>query len=108
MKCFPCRLGMTHLLDMIERIRGGEGQQEDLDLMRRYGESMQAGSLCGHGQLGFNPVQSAFRDFMGDFLVHINENRCPTGSCSQYAANPMRTRPGPEATAFITAPYLRN
>lgn len=107
-KCFPCRLGMTHLLDMIERIRDGKGQQEDLELMRRYGESMQAGSLCGHGQLGFNPVQSAFRDFMDDFLVHINEERCPTGSCSQYAANPMRTRPGPEATAFITDPYLRN
>jgi len=107
-KCFPCRLGMTHLLDMIERIRDGRGRQEDLELMRRYGASMQAGSLCGHGQLGFNPVQSAFRDFMEDFLVHINEQRCPTGSCNQYAVNPLRTRPGPEATAFITDPYLRN
>ena len=104
-KCFPCRLGMTHLLDIIERIRGGQGRRDDLDLMRRYGEAMQAGSLCGHGQLGFNPVRSALTFFMEDFRVHLEEGRCPTGSCHQIVANPARTRPGPEATAFISAPY---
>ena len=39
--------------------------------MRRTGENMQAGSLCGHGQLGFNPVGSALRYFPGEFEDHI-------------------------------------
>ena len=104
-KCFPCRLGMTHLLDIIERIRAGDGHPDDLELMRRYGEAMQAGSLCGHGQLGFSPVESALSNFMEDFRVHLEERRCPTGSCHQMMARPTRTRPGPEATAFISHPY---
>ncbi|MSQ41261.1 MAG: NADH-quinone oxidoreductase subunit F [Dehalococcoidia bacterium] len=104
-KCFPCRLGMTHLLDIIERIRSGQGRRDDLDLMRRYGETMQAGSMCGHGQLGFNPVRSALTFFMEDFRVHLEEGRCPTGSCQQMVANPTRTRPGPEAYTVIAHPY---
>ena len=104
-KCFPCRLGMTHLLDIIERIRAGEGHPDDLELMRRYGGAMQAGSLCGHGQLGFNPVQSALSFFMEDFRVHIEGGRCPTGSCDQMTAMPTRTRPGPEAYTVIAQPY---
>ena len=51
-KCFPCRMGMSHLLEVLERICRLEGTTEDLGLMRRVGENMQAGSLCGHGQWG--------------------------------------------------------
>jgi NADH-quinone oxidoreductase subunit F len=104
-KCFPCRLGMTHLLDVIERIRAYQGQPDDLDLLRKYGSAMQAGSLCGHGQLGFNPVQSALNFFMEDFRVHLEEKKCPTGSCDNMVARPTRTRPGPDAYTVITQPY---
>ena len=54
-KCFPCRMGMSHLLEVLERISNLEGTEEDLALMRNIGENMQAGSLCGHGQLGIQP-----------------------------------------------------
>jgi NADH:ubiquinone oxidoreductase subunit F (NADH-binding) len=59
-----------------------EGQAGDLELMRNIGENMQAGSLCGHGQLGFNPVSSALRYFRPEFDAHLMEHRCPTGVCS--------------------------
>ena len=78
-KCFPCRMGMSHLLEVLERICGLEGEPEDLDLMRRTGENMQAGSLCGHGQLGFNPVSSALRYFPDEFEAHILETPVPYG-----------------------------
>ena len=80
-KCFPCRMGMSHLLEVLERICRLEGQPEDLDLMRSVGENMQAGSLCGHGQLGFNPVASALRHFGQEFETHILDRKCPTGRC---------------------------
>ena len=91
-KCFPCRLGMTHLLEVLERISRCESEPGDLDLMRSVGESMQAGSLCGHGQLGFNPVSSALRYFANDFQTHISEGRCPTGACLAERYSPQRTR----------------
>ncbi len=91
-KCFPCRMGMSHILEVLERICDLEGQPEDLDLMRRTGENMQAGSLCGHGQLGFNPVSSALRYFPGEFEEHILGHTCTTGVCNGPRFSPDRSR----------------
>jgi NADH:ubiquinone oxidoreductase subunit F (NADH-binding) len=92
-KCFPCRLGMTHLVEMLERIAANNGRPEDLDLMSSTGKTMAIGSLCGHGQLGFNPISSALKFFEEDFRVHLEEGRCPTGSCDGAFYRPTRTRP---------------
>ena len=91
-KCFPCRLGMTHLLEVLERICRFESEPGDLELMRQVGQSMQAGSLCGHGQLGFNPVSSALRYFGDEFEAHMTEKRCPTGRCPGDYYSSQRTR----------------
>jgi NADH:ubiquinone oxidoreductase subunit F (NADH-binding)/(2Fe-2S) ferredoxin len=91
-KCFPCRMGMSHLLDVLERLCRLEGEPGDLELMRNIGENMQAGSLCGHGQLGYNPVASALRYFGPEFEVHIAEHRCPTGGCLKVHYSPQLTR----------------
>ena len=91
-KCFPCRMGMSHLLEVLERICNLEGMPEDLELMRRVGENMQAGSLCGHGQLGFNPVASALRHFGGEFEAHIRDRICATGRCTAPRFSPRMGR----------------
>ena len=64
-----------------------------MDLMRTVGVTMETGSLCGHGQLGFGPIRSAFQHFEADFIAHIEENRCPTGSCNVPMLTPTNTRP---------------
>ena len=87
-----CRMGMSHLLEVLERICCLEGTEEDLTLMRSIGESMQAGSLCGHGQLGFNPVSSALRYFGPDFEEHIVDRTCRTGVCSMPRFSPAASR----------------
>ena len=91
-KCFPCRIGMTHLLEILERICSFESGPADLELMRQVGQNMQVGSLCGHGQLGFNPVSSALRYFGDEFDAHMVEKRCPTGSCLRSKYSPQTTR----------------
>ena len=91
-KCFPCRMGMGHLLEVLERICRLEGAPEDQALMREVGKHMQAGSLCGHGQLGFNPVASALRYFGEEFETHIVERRCPTGTCQSPRFSPVLSR----------------
>ncbi|MBM3933497.1 MAG: NADH-quinone oxidoreductase subunit F [SAR202 cluster bacterium] len=92
-KCFPCRLGMTHLLEFVERITKLEGRPADLAMMESVGKNMQAGSLCGHGQLGFNPIRSALKFFGSDFKMHIEQKKCPTGSCGKPIISPRNTRP---------------
>ena len=92
-KCFPCRLGMEHLLEIIERIARCESQPGDLELMSSIGQTMESSSLCGHGQLGFGPIRSAFQHFEADFKAHIEEKRCPTGSCMGPMLSPKNTRP---------------
>jgi len=92
-KCFPCRLGMTHLLETLDRIALGQGNGNDRKLMESIGRSMVLGSLCGHGQLGFNPVSSALRYFGEEFRIHMEEHRCPGGQCNITFHKPARTRP---------------
>ena len=91
-KCFPCRMGMSHLLEVLERICDLQGVPDDLALMRRIGENMQAGSLCGHGQLGFNPVASALRYFDEEFETHILDRKCPAGACLGPRYSPALSR----------------
>ena len=91
-KCFPCRTGMTHLLEVLERICRMESTPDDMTLMGRVGRSMQAGSLCGHGQLGFNPVSSAVRYFRDEFDQHLTDKTCPTGTCPGPWHSPTRVR----------------
>jgi len=85
-------MGMSHLLEVLERICDLEGTEEDLDLMRSIGENMQAGSLCGHGQLGFNPVASAIKYFSEEFNQHIIGHTCLTKVCNKKRFSPKRTR----------------
>ncbi len=92
-KCFPCRLGTTNLLEIVERICRHENRPSDVELMKSVGKTMQVGSLCGHGQLGFNPIESAIKHFESDFRAHMEEGRCPTGSCRRPYYAPRNTRP---------------
>ena len=91
-KCFPCRLGTTHLLEILERICRFQTLPGDMDLMHTVGRSMAAGSLCGHGQLGFNPVQSAISSFGDEFSAHMEQKLCPAGVCKGEYMTPQRSR----------------
>ena len=67
-KCFPCRLGNTHMLDILDRACNEKSIKGDLDVVKKIGENMKVGSLCGHGQLGYNPISSALKFFDQEFI----------------------------------------
>jgi NADH:ubiquinone oxidoreductase subunit F (NADH-binding) len=91
-KCFPCRLGMTHILEILEKICSFQGEMADLDVLHEVGQRMQSGSLCGHGQLGFNPVTSALKYFEYEFQSHIISKDCPTDQCTLNRYSPKTNR----------------
>ncbi len=82
-KCVPCREGTLRMLEILERITQGQGQMEDLDKLERLGRLIQKTSLCGLGQTAPNPVLSALKNFREEFIIHIQEKRCPAHKCSQ-------------------------
>jgi NADH:ubiquinone oxidoreductase subunit F (NADH-binding) len=79
-KCFPCRLGTKHMLDMLENMTRGRAREGDVERMLAMGETMLT-SLCGHGQLSVNPIKSAVKYFQEELEAHIVHKRCPAGRC---------------------------
>ena len=82
-KCIPCRAGGRRMLEVLTRICAGEGRREDLDKIRALAEGMETSALCALGQLTPGPVMAALRYFEDEFLAHIEDRRCPAGSCRE-------------------------
>ena len=80
-KCPPCRIGSLRMLEILERIIEGKGELEDLDELKYLSAGMQAGSLCGLGQLAPSPVLSMLRHFEDEFRTHIVDGICPAHTC---------------------------
>ncbi len=70
-KCTPCRVGMRLMLELLERLYGGEGQPDDLRQIERLGGIIQRGSLCGLGQAAPNAILSSLRHFRAEFEAHL-------------------------------------
>ena len=80
-KCPPCRAGTRRMLDILERIKAGEGTLADLERLETLAQAVKDGSLCGLGQTAPNPVLSTLRYFRDEYLAHIAEGRCPAAVC---------------------------
>jgi NADH:ubiquinone oxidoreductase subunit F (NADH-binding)/Pyruvate/2-oxoacid:ferredoxin oxidoreductase delta subunit len=79
--CTPCRIGTRVLINRLEKIIRGEGEQHDLDMMRRAADAMVQTSLCGLGQAASNPVTSSLNYFLSEYEAHIHDHYCPSGVC---------------------------
>ena len=87
-KCVPCRIGTKRMLEIVERICNGEGEEGDVEKLVALGEQIKDASLCGLGQTAPNPVLSAIRHFRDEFDMHIREKRCPAGVCPALVRAP--------------------
>ena len=80
-KCSPCRLGLKHLHQILERITNGEGEEGDIEQLEKLGKSIIQTSLCGLGKSAPNPVLSTIRYFRNEYESHIRYKSCPTRVC---------------------------
>lgn len=80
-KCTPCREGTKRMLEMLEKITEGKGEEGDLERMLSLAETISSASLCGLGQTASNPVTSTINYFRDEYEAHIKDKRCPAGSC---------------------------
>ncbi|NCC89333.1 MAG: NADH-quinone oxidoreductase subunit NuoF [Spirochaetia bacterium] len=82
-KCAPCRIGGRSLCNILEKITAGNGTLQDLDTLEKIGEAMKKGSLCALGQTTPNPVLSSIKHFKDEYLAHIVNKSCPSGTCKK-------------------------
>ena len=84
-KCAPCRIGTRRMLDILNRITEGNGEEGDIEKLVELGNQIKATALCGLGQTAPNPVLSTIRYFRDEYEAHIKEKRCPAGACKALA-----------------------
>ena len=81
-KCVPCREGTKRMLEMLDKITEGRGEEGDIERMLSLAETISSASLCGLGQTASNPVTSTIEFFRDEYEAHIRDKKCPAGICS--------------------------
>ena len=82
-KCTPCRIGTKRMLEILERIVEGKGEEGDIEKLEALAENIKATALCGLGQTAPNPVLSTLKYFRDEYEAHIKEKRCPAHHCQK-------------------------
>lgn len=82
-KCVPCREGTLRMLEILERIVAGKGEDGDIELLEEIADLVSHTSLCGLGKTAPSPVLSTIKNFREEYEAHIYEKRCPAGACSK-------------------------
>ena len=94
-KCTPCRIGTRRMLEILQRITNGQGQDGDIERLENLAYNIKNTALCGLGQTAPNPVLSTLRYFRHEYEAHIYEKRCPAGHCQallHYEIDPEKCR----------------
>ena len=81
-KCPPCRIGTYQMLQILERITSGKGQDGDIEELEKIGKLIKAGALCGLGNSAPNPVLTTIKYFRKEYEEHIHDKYCSAKACS--------------------------
>jgi len=80
-KCNPCRIGTRRILEILEGICEGRGQEGEIEMLETICSYITKASRCGLGQGAPNPVISTLKHFRHEYEAHIKEKRCPAKVC---------------------------
>jgi NADH:ubiquinone oxidoreductase subunit F (NADH-binding)/(2Fe-2S) ferredoxin/NAD-dependent dihydropyrimidine dehydrogenase PreA subunit len=81
-KCTPCREGTRRMLEILEKITEGKGEEGDIDKLESLAKNIKASALCALGQTSPNPILSTLRYFRHEYEAHIIDKKCPAGVCT--------------------------
>ena len=82
-KCTFCRIGTKRMLEILNRICEGEGEEGDIEKLEELAYQVKDSSLCGLGQTAPNPVLTTIRYFRDEYEAHIKDRKCPARSCKK-------------------------
>ena len=77
--CTPCREGTDWLVKIFDRIAGGGGKPEDAQLLLDICDNIEGKSFCALGDAAAWPIQSAIKQFPGDFKQWLVDKTAANG-----------------------------
>ena len=80
-KCTPCRIGTKRMLEILEKLCSGEGDEFDIYKLEKLATNIKKASICGLGQSAPNPVISTMKYFREEFRQHAIEKECKAMEC---------------------------
>jgi NADH-quinone oxidoreductase subunit F/NADP-reducing hydrogenase subunit HndC len=92
-KCSPCRIGTTQLLQILEKIANGNGDETDLEKLKIISKSMTKTALCALGQTAPNPIMSTMGNYLDEYMEHIRDKKCRSGKCKnlvRFTIDPVK------------------
>ncbi len=87
-KCTPCREGTKWLVQILDRIRSGGGQEGDIALLQEVCSQIDGRSFCGLGDAAAWPVVAALRVFPEEFDHYIKHGKSVVTSEPMLAMAP--------------------
>jgi NADH-quinone oxidoreductase subunit F len=78
-QCTPCREGTGWMWRVIRRIEEGQGEEGDLELLRKTAGRIEGRTICAFGDAAAWPVQSFLKHYWDEFEYHIRNKRCLVG-----------------------------
>ena len=73
-KCTPCREGTEVMMEILGRLKQGEGRDRDVNTLEELARVMAAASLCGLGQAAAVPVLDSLRYFYNEYIDRIGQS----------------------------------
>ena len=84
-KCTPCRIGTKRMLEILEKLCNGEGEELDIYKLEKLAVNIQKSSICGLGQSAPNPVISTLKYFRDELRQHAIAKECRALECKAMA-----------------------
>jgi NADH-quinone oxidoreductase subunit F len=76
-KCTPCREGTWWMSKVYQRLEGGLGRMEDIDLLANTGENILFKAFCALADGAVSPVSSSIKYFRDEYEEHVRAKGCP-------------------------------
>ena len=68
-KCVPCRAGSERAFEILTAMTQGKGRIGNVDELKALSQNLMAASFCGLGQAISIPIDSALKNFTGEFAI---------------------------------------
>ena len=84
-KCTPCREGTFWLVQLLERLEEGHGQESDIALLADICDNIAGKAFCPLGDAATSSILSSIKLFHDEYLYHIQSHACMVGPRSRQA-----------------------
>jgi NADH-quinone oxidoreductase subunit F len=76
-KCSPCREGTHWLVQILDRLEHGKGDEQDLETLLDACDNIFGRSFCALGDAATSPIVSTLKYFRDEYVEHYTSGGCP-------------------------------